>query len=117
MKATDLKKVIMESLTPDEDTEAFRDRLGEAGVSFAFDDGFKDRVLNRLARGGVVISREVDFLRSLNIAFYRIALTGVAAIVILMISIFIMEGSFSFNSFLGLSDNFDEGIVCLLTGN
>jgi hypothetical protein len=49
--------------------------------------------------------------------FYRIALTGVAAIAILLISIFLMEGSLSFNSFLGLSDNYSESIVCLLTGN
>jgi hypothetical protein len=28
-----------------------------------------------------------------------------------------MDGSLSLNSFLGLSDNYDESIVCLLTGN
>jgi hypothetical protein len=53
----------------------------------------------------------------MNFAFYRVALTGVAAIVLLLISIFLMEGSLSFNSFLGLKDNYDESIVCLLTGN
>jgi hypothetical protein len=53
----------------------------------------------------------------MNFAFYRIALTGVAAIIVLLVSIFLREGSFSFNSFLGLSDNYDESIVCLLTGN
>jgi len=63
------------------------------------------------------VNREMEFVRSWNLAFYRIALTGVAAIVVLLLSIYIMEGSVSFNSLLGLSDNYDESIVCLLTGN
>ena len=60
---------------------------------------------------------EVDFLKTMNYVFYRVTLPGVAAIVLLLISLFLMEGSLSFNSFLGLSDNYDESIVCLLTGN
>jgi hypothetical protein len=48
--------------------------------------------------------------------FYRIALTGVAAIVLLLISIFMMEGSVSFNSLIGLGSTYDESILCLLTG-
>jgi hypothetical protein len=55
-------------------------------------------------------------MKSLNFVFNRIALTGIAAIIVLLISIFLMEGSLSFNSFLGLSDSYDESIVCLLTG-
>jgi hypothetical protein len=53
----------------------------------------------------------------MNIAFYRIALTGVAAIVLLLISIFLSEGSLSFNTFLGMGESYDESIVYLLTGN
>ena len=117
MKPENFEKLIIESLSPEEDPVVLKNKLEEAGVTYSFSEGFKDRVLNRVAKGGVVIHREMDFLRSLNAAFYRIALTGVAAIVILMISIYVMQGSLSFNSFLGLGDNFDEGIVCLLTGN
>jgi hypothetical protein len=117
METNDIKKFIIESLSPDKDSRALKDKLDESGIDYSFSEGFKEKVLDRLARGEVVIHREVDFLRSLSTAFYRIALTGVAAIVILLISIYLMEGSLSFNSFLGLSDNIDEGIVCLLTGN
>jgi hypothetical protein len=46
-----------------------------------------------------------------------VALTGVAAIVILLISIFFVEGSISLNSLLGIGDTYDESIICLLTGN
>ena len=65
----------------------------------------------------MTVNHEVEFVKYMNFAFYRIALTGVAAIVILLISIFFMEGSLSLNSFLGISNNYDESIVCLLTGN
>jgi hypothetical protein len=69
-----------------------------------------------LVSAGLSVTREVEFGKYLNFAFYRIALTGVAAIVVLLISIFIMEGSLSLNTFLGLSDNYDESIVSMLTG-
>lgn len=117
MKPKDIKKLVIDSLAPEHDPVSLKEALEEAGVSYSFSEGFTNRVLNRLTQGAVIIRREKDFLRSLNFAFNRIALTGVAAIVILLISIFLMEGSLSFNSFLGLGDNFDEGIICLLTGN
>jgi hypothetical protein len=43
-------------------------------------------------------------------------LTGIAAIVLLLISIYLKEGSISFNSFIGMGNIYDESIVCLLTG-
>jgi len=96
--------------------EAFR-RLEEEGISYDFSKGFKDRILDKVFSTGLTIYHEMEFVRSMNFVFYRIALTGVVAIVVLFISIFLMEGSLSFNSFLGLSDSYDESIVCLLTGN
>ena len=117
MKNADIKKLIIDSLSPDAETDTFGEKLDQAGVSYSFGKDFTEKVIGRIVWGGVVLHREMDFLKSLNRAFYRIALTGVAAIVILLISIFIMEGSLSFNSFLGLSNNYDESIVCLLTGN
>ena len=61
--------------------------------------------------------RDIEFVKSLNYVFYRIALPGVAAILLLLISIFLMEGSLSLNSFLGLGNSNDESIIYLLTGN
>ncbi len=117
MKASEIKKLLLSSLNADTDTIEISERLNESGISYDFKDGFRDKVLNRVFSTGVTINREVEFIRSMNFAFSRIALTGVAAIVLLLISIFLMEGTISFNSFLGLSDNYDESIVCLLTGN
>ena len=117
MKSSEIKNMIISSLNNDADTIEVSGRLEEEGVSYNFSHNFRDKVLDKLFSAGLIINREVEFVKYMNFAFYRVALTGVAAIVVLLISIFLMEGSLSFNSFLGLKDNYDESIVCLLTGN
>ncbi len=117
MKPSEIKKILIDSLDSDSDPELTSRRLEEEGLSYDFSENFRDKVLNSIFSAGAAVSREVEFVKSMNYVFYRIALTGVAAIVIMLISLFLMEGSMSFNSFLGLSNNYDESIVCLLTGN
>jgi hypothetical protein len=117
MNSLEIKKMIISSLNSDADIIETSGRLEEEGISYNFSHNFKDKVLDKLFSAGVAINREVEFIKYMNFAFIRIALTGVAAIVVLLISIFLVQGSLSFNSFLGLSDNYDESIVCLLTGN
>ncbi|MCJ7447264.1 MAG: hypothetical protein MUO72_06215 [Bacteroidales bacterium] len=117
MKPSEIKKLIIGSMDVDAAPEEIARKLEEEGVSYDFSKGFSDRVIDKIFKAGVTIVRQTEFVRNLNSAFYRVALTGVAAIVVLLISIFLMEGSISFNSFLGLGDSYDESIVCLLTGN
>lgn len=117
MNRLEIKKLIISSLSSDTDPREFAGKLEEVGISFDFRKGFVEKVLERISSTQFIIKSEVDFVKSMNFAFARIALTGVAAIVLLLISIFLMEGSLSFNSFLGLGDSYDESIVCLLTGN
>jgi len=117
MNTSEIKNILISSLNEDADTIEVSRKLEEAGVQYDFGPGFTDKVLGRLASTGMKINREVEFFKYMNLTFYRVALTGVAAIVILLISIFFMEGSLSLNSFIGIGDNYDESIVCLLTGN
>jgi ABC-type maltose transport system permease subunit len=117
MNTSEIKKLIISSLDANADAVDVARKLEEEGISYNFSHNFGDKVLNTLFSAGVTINREVEFVKYMNFAFYRIAITGVAAIVVLLISIFLVQGSFSLNSFLGLSDNYDESIVCLLTGN
>jgi hypothetical protein len=117
MKVSDFKELLIKSLDKESDSEEACKKIEEAGVTFNFRNGFRDRVLDKIYFAGSAVVREVEFVRNLNHVFYRIALTGVAAIVLLLISIFLMQGSISFNSFLGLGDSYDESIICLLTGN
>jgi len=117
MNASEIKKLMINSLNKDADTSEAVRKLENEGVSYDFSQNFGNKVINKLLTAGLTVNKEVEFVKYMNFAFYRIALTGVAAIIILLISIFFMEGSLSLNSFLGLSDNYDESIICLLTGN
>jgi hypothetical protein len=117
MNKSEIKKLIISSLNVEADTVDISRKLEEEGISYNFRNNFKDKVLYKLFSAELTVNREVEFIKYMNSAFYRVALTGVAAIVILLISIFLMQGSLSLNSFLGLGDNYDESIVCLLTGN
>jgi hypothetical protein len=116
MKRSEIKNLIIRSMESDVAQEDIARQLEEEGVSYNFRKGFSDRVIDAILTPVLAVKREAEFVRNLNYAFYRIALTGVAAIVLLMISIFLMEGSLSLNSFLGISDTYDESIVCILTG-
>ncbi len=118
MKSEEIKKLIAASLDAEADTSSAAGKLQDEGIGIDFSKNFTDRVIDRIFNTGLKVEREIEFARYLNFAFYRIALTGVAAIVILLISIFLAEGSFSLNTFLGISNNMnDESIVCMLTGN
>jgi hypothetical protein len=116
MNTQEIKRMMISSLDEKADTVDISRKLEQEGVEFNFSPGFDGKVLNKLFSAGSGITREVEFGKYLNFAFYRIALTGVAAIVVLLVSLFIMEGSLSLNTFLGLSDNYNESIVSMLTG-
>jgi len=116
MKRDKIKELIINSLSADHDSGNSVRELEEAGVNYSFKEGFRDKVIDRIFNASVTVNREIEFARSMDSVFFRIALSGVAAIVILLITIFLKEGSFSLNTFLGLSDSYDESIVYLLTG-
>jgi hypothetical protein len=117
MKISDLKELLIGSLDKENDPEKASVKVEEAGVTYRFSEGFRDKILDRIYSAGDSMVREVEFVRNLNHVFYRIALTGAAAIVILLISIFLIQGSLSLDSFLGLGNTHEESILCLLTGN
>jgi hypothetical protein len=117
MKAEEIKTLLLNSLSNEVQLEHQKQKLEEAGVIYSFSYGFTERVLERVFTVSESVYRKVDFTRYLNLTFYRIALTGAAAIVILLVSVYLMQGSLSFNSLLGLGDNYDESIICLLTQN
>jgi hypothetical protein len=115
MKSSELKDLMISSLNADADPKETSRKLQESGVSYDFGSGFGKAVLNRIFPASENVKREREFVRKMNFAFRSVAISGVAAIIFLLISIFVMEGSISFRSLLGLRDNYDESIVCLLT--
>lgn len=116
MKPSEIKEFIISSLSSDADPDEVSSKLEQEGVIYDFGRGFSDSVLDRIIPVAIRVKREMDFLRNMNFAFKSIAISGLVAIILLLISIFLMEGSISLNSFLGVRDNYDESIVCLLTG-
>lgn len=116
MKHSDIKELMISSLNTDTDPAEIKKMLEREGVSYDFSKDFSDVVLRKIFTAGGNANRDVEFLKYMNYAFTRIAISGVAAIVILLISIYMMEGSVSLDSFFGMGDSYDESIICLLTG-
>jgi hypothetical protein len=117
MKPSEIKDLMIASLDQDADQRNISDILGETCAEYDFSSGFTAKIVDRIFMNASTALAENEFFRSMRFVFNRVALTGVAAIVILLISIFLAEGSLSINSFLGIGDTYDESIVCLLTGN
>lgn len=117
MKPSELKSLIIGSLDEKNDPKTASEKLEEEGISYDFGNGFSQRVIERIFSAPEAIVREIEFVKSMRFIFNRVALTGVAAIILLLISIFLAEGSLSVNSFLGIGNSSDESLVYLLTGN
>jgi hypothetical protein len=117
MNRSEIKELIISSLEADCDPQDIPSKLEKEGVVYDFKNDFTDAVLNRIFPLALTISRENEFARYMYFTFRSIAISGIAAIILLLISIYLREGSISFDAFLGLRDNYDESIVCLLTGN
>lgn len=104
MKSSDILKLLAEDPEQNSGNREYSAKLIET-VDFDFRSGFEEKILEK-----------VYVEKSFNIAFYRIAFTAAAAVALLIISIYLKEGSFSFDSLLGINDVDSETIVCLLTG-
>ncbi|NOY36468.1 MAG: hypothetical protein GXO83_02735 [Chlorobi bacterium] len=82
-------------------------------VSFSFRPGFAERVMNRIpGKTGKII--EVDFSGQLYTFFKRLVLTGVAAIILLLLSIYLTHGSLSKESVFGVQPMSDDNLVSYL---
>jgi hypothetical protein len=116
MKVSDLKKLMLQSLDLNSDPVNTSRQLNEEIVNYDFGDSFTGKVMSALNEHQLTNMREIEFSRYLVLAFSRIAITGIAAIILLLISIFLMEGSLSPDSIIGLGGSYDEDIIYLLTG-
>lgn len=116
MNLAEIKKLIITSLGEDAESTAASSKLKDQLLSFDFENNFTGKILSRVYSSEMPSVKQMEFTRYLGIAFSRIAISGVAAIILLLISIFLMEGDLSLNSILGIGDSQTESIVCLLTG-
>ncbi len=116
MKTEELKGLIFKALETEQTPDSFLLKLEEAGVKYTFREDLAQKVLNRIVGGSPAGIAESEFLSSMRMVFYRVALTGVAAIILLLISILLGQGTLSLDSILGIGDFQAESIICLMTG-
>jgi hypothetical protein len=114
MKKEGLKELLLRSLT-EEITEKDRKLLEEKAIpEYKFSSSFSEIAMSRIAGGMAGTSMRPEKLRMWNKAFVRIALSGAAIIIILIVSILLTQGSLSYDTLLGLDSSVDEGLVSLL---
>lgn len=117
MEHSEIKKLIIDSLDADFDTAGFPEKLELEGIGYDFNEDFEEKVLKSISSEKTISIRDNEFISNLSLLVGRVAITGIAAMIILLISIFITEGgSFSINSLVGLGDVYDEGLIYLLGG-
>jgi len=82
--------------------------------NYSFSDGFHNRVMQAVnnEKKGKMIS--MDFTRSFSTMFNRIAVAGVAVIVLLVISLYISHGSLNVNTFTGVDPVSQDNLVSVL---
>lgn len=84
--------------------------------SYRFSPGFSGRVMRSLSLN-TQDNFFVDLTLKMNSIFMKIAVTGVAAIILLSVSVFLSGGTLSLDSLLGLGNTSVESMICLLSGN
>ncbi len=82
--------------------------------NYSFSDGFHNRVMQAVSdeKKGKVIS--IDFTRSFTSMFNRIAVAGVAAILLLVISLYISHGSLNVNTLTGIDPISEDNLISVL---
>ena len=85
-----------------------------ATKNLQFDPGFTQRVMARVNQEKKKRIIEFDFVKDLNRIFMRVAISGIAAIVILLLTIYLTAGSFSLDSLSGTESYSEENIISYL---
>lgn len=81
---------------------------------YQFKHGFENRVMNRLNQPKNGFGIEFNFVKDLNRVFTRVAISGIAAIIILLISIYLTTGSVSLDSLSGAESYSEDNVISYL---
>lgn len=111
--------LLEKALSESKELEKERDKLIRireliGSVDYQFKHGFADRVMNRLKQLKNGKSIEFSFVRDLNRIFTRVAITGIAAILLLLFSIYFTTGSVSLDSLSGTESYSEDNVISYL---
>ena len=113
MENKNIKSLIISSLGKENDDGKITIELLHR-VDYDFGENFEKNVLAKIIDKGKLIRLEFD--KRLRLAFRSVSIAAAAAIIFMMVSIFLKDGELSFDSLLGIEDGYSESIVYLLTG-
>lgn len=109
-----LKELVLKVLTTDLNEEEQELLEREVIPVYSFSNGFRDSVMEKTGKGSVALGLRPDFLSSFSEIFRRVAFTGVAAIVVLIVIMFVSQGSISYDTLLGIDATIDDPLISLL---
>ena len=113
MNNAELKKLALKSLTEDISDSERAIIKSELITDYRFSDKFKERVIDIIDNNGLSLF-DYDFVLKLNSLFKRVAITGMVAIIALIVSIFISQGTLSIDTIIGIDTTVDDGLLSLL---
>jgi len=116
MKPEKIKDLLLNSLFSDLEDDEREVLEKELLTDHKFSDGFRDRVMRSIGSGRALLNGKREILRSFDSVFMRVAIPGAAAIIILVLSILMSQGSLSYDILLGI-DNDVDGVLISLLGN
>lgn len=114
MRKEELKELLLKSLT-DDISNSERELIElEALEEKSFGDGFRERVLSSIDGPYVFSFLSYNLSAAFDRIFNRVLLTGALAIIALLLSIFISQGSLSYDTLIGIDSSVDDGLLSLL---
>lgn len=114
MKPEKIKDLFLRSLSSDIDGDEREILERELFTDHRFSEGFSEKIMKKIARGKVLLNGKRELLRSFDSIFMRVAIPAAAAVVILIISILLSQGSLSYDTLLGIDNEVDGMLISLL---
>lgn len=114
MKTEKLKGLLLRSLSTDLRSDEREILEKELLTDHKFSEGFHDRVMKRIASVKILVNGKRELIRSFDSVFMKVAIPGAAAVILLMLSLLLNQGSLSYDTLLGIDNEVDGVLISLL---
>jgi hypothetical protein len=81
---------------------------------FQFKPFFSNRVMTKIRKIRKQKAEEIQFASNLNLVFRRIVYSGIAAIVLILLTIYLTEGSLSYESLFGIESFTSDDVTAYI---
>ncbi len=115
MKTEKLKDLLLSSLSSDLGDDEREVLEKELLTDRRFSEGFHNRVMKSITSGRMLINGKREMLRSFDSIFMKVAIPGAAAVIILVLSLLLNQGSLSYDTLLGIDNEVDGMLVSLIS--